>query len=166
MQEFNMQGFMKLALEEAAKAKAKNEVPIGAVIVKDGQVVGRGHNLTETSKDATAHAEINAIKDAARNLGGWRLTGCHMYVTIEPCSMCAGALVWSRIERLYYGAKDPKAGGCGSVINVVNCQELNHQVEVYSGLLEEQCRSIVQEFFKELRNNKKKVKSEEVTKNE
>lgn len=161
-----MQDFMKVALSEAEKARAINEVPIGAVIVKDGVIIGRGHNQTETSNDATAHAEIMAIKEASKTLGGWRLTGCQMYVTLEPCSMCAGALVWSRIDKLYFGAKDPKGGGCGSVLNIVQCDGLNHQVEVVGGIMEQQCSDILKEFFRELRRAKKKVKVEEISKNE
>ena len=110
---------MSEALKEAEKASALGEIPIGAVIVKDGQIIGRGHNLPETEKDPTAHAEILAIREAAKALGGWRLTGCQMYVTLEPCSMCAGAIVWARIEKLYIGAMEPKSGACGSLYNIV-----------------------------------------------
>ena len=110
-----MRKYMQEAIEEAKKAAAMGEVPVGAVIVKSGEIIGRGHNLTETLKDPTAHAEIIAIRQAAANLGGWRLTDCCIFVTAEPCSMCAGAIVWARIQKLYIGTMDPKSGACGSV---------------------------------------------------
>ncbi len=147
--------FMKEALKEARKAYEINEVPIGAVIVRNGEIVGRGFNQKETLKDATLHAEISAIKDACRNLGGWRLPGCTMYVTLEPCSMCAGALVNARLERLVIGASDYKTGACGSVLNIVQMEKLNHQVDVQSGVLENECSDILKMFFEELRNSKK-----------
>ena len=150
-----MDKFMKEALIEARKAYMLGEVPIGAVIVKDGQVIARGHNLTETSKDPTAHAEMIAIRAAAKALNGWRLPGCSLYVTVEPCSMCGGAMVWARIENLYIGAMDPKAGACGSVFNIAEEDRLNHRINVERGILEEECRSIMKEFFKELRKKKK-----------
>lgn len=146
--------FMKEALKEAQKAYEINEIPIGAVIARNGEIVGRGYNQKETMKDATLHAEISAIKDACRNLGGWRLTGCTMYVTLEPCSMCAGALVNSRVERLVIGARDLKAGACGSVLNIVQTEELNHQINVQFGVMEEDCSKILKRFFKDLRNSK------------
>ncbi len=155
------------ALKEAEKAREKGEIPIGAVIVKDGEIIGHGHNLTETEKDPTAHAEIVAIRQAGRKLGetlGWRrLTGCSMYVTVEPCSMCAGAIVWARIEKLYIGTMDPKAGGCGSVFNIVQEQKLNHQVEVFEieeGSTKTRCQEIVRDFFRELRDLKKNTKEQ------
>ena len=146
--------FMKLALEEARKAYDMGEVPVGAVIVRDGEIVGRGHNLTHTAKDPTAHAEIIALRDAARTLGGWRLPGCTMYVTTEPCSMCAGAIVLSRMPRLYIGTMDPKAGACGSVYNIVSDSRLNHRVETETGLLAEECGLLMKEFFRSLRKKK------------
>ena len=162
-----MEKFMLEALKEAEKAREKGEIPIGAVIVKDGEIIGRGHNLTETEKDPTAHAEIVAIRQAGRKLGetlGWRrLTGCSMYVTVEPCSMCAGAIVWARIEKLYIGTMDPKAGGCGSVFNIVQEQKLNHQVEVFEieeGSTKTRCQEIVRDFFRELRDLKKNTKEQ------
>ena len=155
------------ALKEAEKARDKGEIPIGAVIVKDGEIIGRGHNLTETEKDPTAHAEIVAIRQAGKMLGenlGWRrLSGCSMYVTVEPCSMCAGAIVWARIEKLIIGTMDPKAGGCGSVFNIVQEQKLNHQVEVFEieeGSTKTRCQEIVRDFFRELRNLKKNTKEQ------
>ncbi|MFR2565109.1 MAG: tRNA adenosine(34) deaminase TadA [Anaerovoracaceae bacterium] len=145
---------MKEALAEAKKAAAAGEVPVGAVIVKDGEIIGRGHNETETAKDPTAHAEMIAIRQAAKNLGGWRLTGCTMYVTTEPCSMCAGAIVWSRISRLFIGTMDPKSGACGSVFNIPQESRLNHFVEIETGLMQEECSSLMKSFFKELRKRK------------
>ena len=145
---------MKEALAEAKKAAAAGEVPVGAVIVKDGEIIGRGHNETETAKDPTAHAEMIAIRQAAKNLGGWRLTGCTMYVTTEPCSMCAGAIVWSRISRLFIGTMDPKSGACGSVFNIPQESRLNHFVEIETGLMQEECSSLMKIFFKELRKRK------------
>ena len=154
-----MNKFMEEALKEAAIAFELGEVPIGAVIEKDGQIIARGHNLTETLKDPTAHAEMIALREAARVLGGWRLLGCNLYVTIEPCSMCAGAMVWSRIDNLYIGAMDPKAGACGSVFQIPCCDKLNHQINVETGIMEEECSSIMREFFVRLRNRKKNSKS-------
>ncbi len=155
------------ALKEAEKAKAIGEIPIGAVIERDGEIIGRGHNMTENEKDPTAHAEIVAIRQAAKVLGetlGWRrLTGCNMYVTVEPCSMCAGAIVWSRIEKLYIGTMDPKAGGCGSVFNIVQEQKLNHHVEIFEleeGSTKTRCQEIVRDFFRELRDLKKNTKEQ------
>ena len=142
---------MKEALAEARKAYDLGEVPVGAVIVKDGEIIGRGHNLTETQKDPTAHAETIAIRDAASVLGTTRLTGCSMYVTIEPCAMCAGAIVWARIEKLYIGAMDKKAGACGSIFDVVDCPKLNHRVNVDTGILESECKTLMQDFFNNLR---------------
>lgn len=146
---------MKEALNEAYKAYDIDEVPIGAVIVRNGEIVGRGYNQKETLKDATLHAEISAIKDACKNLGGWRLPGCTMYVTLEPCSMCAGALVNARIERLVIGTNDLKTGACGSVLNIVQTEKLNHQINVQFGVLEEDCSNILKLFFINLRNSKK-----------
>ena len=148
------------ALKEAEKARDLGEVPIGAVVVRDGVIVGRGHNLTETAKDPTAHAEMQAIRQAAATLGGWRLIGCQMYVTAEPCAMCAGAIVWSRIETLHIGTMDPKAGACGSVFNIVQEEKLNHRVNIERGLLQEECSQILKDFFKALRKTKEQ-KSEE-----
>lgn len=147
--------YMYAALDEAKKAYELLEIPIGAVIVKEGQIVGRGHNLKETERDATLHAEVIAIKDACKNLGGWRLPGCTMYVTLEPCPMCAGALVNSRIERLVIGTRDPKTGACGSIINIVQMENLNHQLDVKFGVLQEECTNILRKFFAELRQKNK-----------
>ncbi len=147
--------FMREALKEAETAAGQGEIPVGAVIVKDGAVVARGHNMTVTGRDPTAHAEMNAIRQAAEALGSTRLTGCDMYVTLEPCAMCAGALVLGRISRLYIGAADPKSGACGSVLDVTGEAALNHQVETETGILEEECGRVLKEFFGTLRNNGK-----------
>lgn len=145
--------FMKEALKEAKKAYHKNEVPIGAVIVKDGKIISRGHNLKETKQDATLHAEMAAIAKACKKTGSWRLNGCDMYVTLEPCCMCAGAIISSRINRLFIGALDNKAGAAGSVVNIFDIRQLNHRVEVHTGIMEEDCASIIKSFFMKLRNN-------------
>ena len=145
---------MQEALAEARLALDMGEVPVGAVIEKNGIIVGRGHNLTESAKDPTAHAEILAIRDAAKNLGGWRLIGCTLYVTTEPCSMCAGAIVLSRIAKVVIGTKDPKAGACGSVLDVIGTPGLNHHPEVEVGVMEDECRTIMKDFFITLRNKK------------
>lgn len=147
--------FMSLALEEALKAYDKREVPIGAVIVRDNKVISVGHNLRECLKDATAHAELIAIKEACDALGGWRLTNTTLYATIEPCPMCAGAILQSRIQRVVIGSMDPKAGACGSIVNLLNMNDFNHQVEITTGVLEEECADIMRRFFKELRNKGK-----------
>lgn len=145
---------MRLALEEAYKAFSTYEVPIGAVIVHNGKVIGKGYNKRETLKDPLAHAELIAIKEASNYLGGWRLIDCTMYVTLEPCAMCAGAIMNSRIERLVIGAKDPKMGCCGSVVNLVDNPKFNHRVEVETGVLEDECSNIITNFFKQIRKNK------------
>jgi len=139
--------FMKVALEEARKAYNKAETPVGAIIVKDDEIVSRGHNLRESLHDPTAHAELLAIKDAAAKLGRWRLTDCTVYVTLEPCAMCSGAMILARIKRLVYGASDPKAGTVGSLMNLLSHEKLNHQVEVESGVLAKECGAILSEFF-------------------
>ncbi len=148
--------FMKEALKEAYKAYEIDEVPIGAVIVRNDEIVGRGYNQKETLKDATLHAEISAIKEACKNLGGWRLPGCTMYVTLEPCSMCAGALVNARVEKLIIGTRDFKTGACGSIINIVQTEELNHHIDVEFGVLKEECSNLLKDFFIGLRENKKR----------
>lgn len=153
--------YMRIAIEEAKIAASLGESPIGAVVVQDGNVVGRGHNTTETAKDPTCHAEMNAIRDAARNLGGWRLPRCSMYVTLEPCSMCAGAIVLARIEQLYIGTSDPKSGACGSLRNIVSDERLNHRVEVHTGVLQEECSGLLKDFFKQLRKKKNKTPEEQ-----
>ncbi|OEF99640.1 tRNA-specific adenosine deaminase [Vulcanibacillus modesticaldus] len=145
--------FMREALIEARKAEEIGEVPIGAVIVKDGIIIARGHNLRETTKDPTAHAEMIAIHRASRELGGWRLHGCTLYVTLEPCQMCAGALVQARVDHLVYGAKDPKAGCAGTLFNLLQDERFNHQVDITSGVLEEESSKMLKDFFTKLRKN-------------
>ncbi len=152
--------YMRIAIEEAKIAASLGESPIGAVIVQDGVVVGRGHNTTETDKDPTCHAEMNAIRDAAKHLGGWRLPRCSMYVTLEPCSMCAGAIVLARIERLYVGTPDPKSGACGSLRNIPGDERLNHRVDITTGVLQEECSALLKDFFRQLRRNKTKTLEE------
>lgn len=143
--------YMKEALAEAEKAYLLGEVPVGAIVVLKGEIIGRGHNLRETLQDSSAHAEIIALRQAASHLGDWRLNGATIYVTIEPCPMCAGALLQFRVETLIYGAKDPKAGAVDSLIDIVRHAKFNHQVKVIPGVLEEECRSVIQSFFRELR---------------
>ncbi len=138
---------MRAALRDAAASAKADEVPVGCVIVHDGQIIGRGHNQTESLQDATAHAEILAIGAASNALGSWRLLDCTLYVTLEPCAMCAGAIVLARIGRLVYGAADPKAGACGSVLDVIHEPRLNHRVEVTSGVLADECGQRLKEFF-------------------
>jgi len=143
--------FMLEALKEAGIARDKDEVPIGAVIVHNGKIISRGHNQVETLKDPTAHAEMIALTSAANFLGSKWLLGASIYVTIEPCSMCAGALVLSRIKNLVYGASDPKTGACGSVANIVSNKKLNHRLRVKKGVLKDDCSALLKEFFKEKR---------------
>ena len=142
---------MRLALKEASLAFQRGEVPVGAIISKDGNVISSSHNLRETSKDPSAHAEILVIRDATKISDSWRLTGLTLYVTKEPCIMCAGALVNSRIARLVYGCRDEKAGGVDSLYQILSDKRLNHQVEVVSGVLDEECAGILRNFFKERR---------------
>lgn len=139
------------ALAEAKKAYSCGEIPIGAVVEKDGEIVGRGYNLTETLKDPTAHAELIAIREAAKTLGGWRLLQCNLYVTCEPCAMCAGAIVWSRMKKVFIGTMDPKGGACGSVFNILQEEKLNHYVEIETGLMETECSELLKDFFRDLR---------------
>jgi tRNA(adenine34) deaminase len=145
------QVWMTEALAEARRAAGIGEVPIGAVMVREGEVLGRGHNRRETDGDPLAHAEILAIRQAASRMGGWRLSGCTLYVTLEPCAMCAGALVNSRVERLVYGATDPKAGYCGTLGNLVQDPRLNHRLEVVGGVDADRSRALLQAFFQSLR---------------
>lgn len=146
--------FMKEALKEAQKAYKKGEAPIGAVIVKDGKIIARGHNERELKQDSTLHAEMTAIKKACRKLGSWRLIDCDMYVTLEPCPMCAGAVLQSRIKRIFIGTDDPKAGAVGSVIDILAIDKFNHKTLVFSGILKDECSAILKQFFRELRMKK------------
>ena len=147
--------FMKEALKEAKKAYKELEIPVGCVIVKDGEIIARAHNQKEKKKDTTKHAEILAIQKASKKIDAWRLENCEMYVTLEPCSMCAGALIQSRIKKVYIGAMDEKTGSCGTVLNLLDDYKFNHHVESEIGLLEEDCRRILKDFFLELRKIKK-----------
>lgn len=146
--------FMNAALKLARKAAAEGEVPVGCVVVRDGVIVGRGRNRRETKKDALDHAEIEAIHKACKKLGGWRLHQCDLYVTLEPCPMCTGAIINARIKTVYYGAPDLKAGSCGSVVNLFDLP-YNHKPELVSGLMEQECTEELQKFFRELRERKK-----------
>ena len=141
---------MKAALKEAVKAYQLGEVPVGAVIVYNNKIIARGHNTRELSQSVLGHAEINAIKKASKKIGSWRLEDCDIYVTLEPCSMCSGAIIQSRIKNLYFGAYDLKTGACGSVLNLFD-YPFNHKVNVYGGIMEEECSRIIKDFFKELR---------------
>lgn len=143
--------YMKQALKEAEKAFKKEEVPIGAVIVKDGKIIAKAHNLKETKKNTICHAEILAIEKASKKLGAWRLQDCEMYTTLEPCSMCAGALINARIKKVHIGTMDEKTGACGSVLNLLEDYKFNHKVEIEKDILNDECKKILQDFFKELR---------------
>lgn len=146
----NHEDYMRRAMELAARAAEEGDVPVGCVIVKDGQIVGEGRNRREERGDATAHAELEAIRDACGRLGSWRLHGCTMYVTLEPCPMCAGGIINSRMETVRYGARDDKAGACGSVLNLFE-ERFNHKPRLYGHLLEEECSAQLQAFFETLR---------------
>ena len=143
--------FMRAALEEAQKAFEKGEVPVGAVLVKEDEIIARAHNLKEERRDPTAHAEILVIQEASRILSSWRLSGTTLYVTIEPCPMCAGALIQARIEKLVFGARDSRAGVCGSLYNLVQDSRFNHCLEIEEGILKDSCAEIMQRFFKSRR---------------
>ena len=145
------QFYMAEAIKEAEKASSENEVPVGAVIVHEGRIIARGHNQVERLKDSTAHAEMLVLTSATNYLSAKWLSQASMYVTIEPCSMCAGALVLARVKNLYFGASDPKTGACGSVTNIVNHKKLNHRVKVKGGILEKECGALLTEFFKKKR---------------
>lgn len=147
--------FMREALSLAQQAAALGEVPVGAIVVKDGVIVGRGSNAPIGSQDPSAHAEILALRDAAKNIGNYRLVDCSLYVTLEPCAMCAGAIQHARIGQLVFGAKDPKTGACGSVVNLMTEDKLNHHTEVASGVLESECGQLLSDFFKQRRLSKK-----------
>jgi len=143
--------FMSAALREAEKAIEQNEVPVGAVVVHENKIIGRGFNRVEKLNDSTAHAEILAITSASNHLENWRLLDCDLYVTVEPCIMCVGAIMFSRIKNIYFGIFDPKFGACGSIYNIAQENKMNHKVKVYSGLLSEECQSLMQHFFRQKR---------------
>ena len=152
--------FMQEAIKEAKKAYKKLEVPVGAVIVKNGEIIAKAHNLKETKYDTTKHAEILAIQKASKKLKSWRLLDCEMYITLEPCTMCAGAIINSRIKKIYIGTMDEKTGAVGSKLNLFEDYTFNHKVEVETNVLKEECEKILKEFFKELRKIKNKPKGE------
>lgn len=154
--------YMKEAIRQAKKAYAIGEVPIGCVIVRDGKIISRGYNRRTIDKNTLAHAELAAIKKASKKLDDWRLEGCTMYVTLEPCQMCAGALVQSRIDRVVVGCMNPKAGCAGSILNLLQMPEFNHQVELETGVLEEECSQMMKDFFRELRETKKLKNREKI----
>lgn len=150
--------YMKAAIAEAKKAGEAGEVPIGAVIVLDGEIIARAHNLRETEQSSIAHAEVLAIHEACKLLGTWRLEGAELFVTLEPCPMCAGAIMLSRIKRVVYGAADPKGGCAGTFMNLLQDDRFNHQSEVVAGVLDKECGSLLSDFFRELRERKKQAK--------
>ena len=150
--------YMKEAIRQAKKAYALMEVPIGCVIVYEGKIIARGYNRRNTDKNTLSHAEMNAIRKASRKLGDWRLEGCTMYITLEPCQMCAGAIVQARVSRVVIGSMNPKAGCAGSVLNLLEMEQFNHQVEVTRGVLEQECSEMLSGFFRELRELKKREK--------
>ena len=154
--------FMKEAIRQAKKARALEEVPIGCVIVYEGKIIARGYNRRNTDKNTLSHAELNAIRKASKKMDDWRLEDCTMYVTLEPCQMCSGAIVQARIKRVVVGCMNPKAGCAGSILNLLDMKEFNHQVELTTGVLEEECSGMMKQFFKELRQKQKdkKKKSE------
>ena len=151
----NKEKFMQEAIKEAKKAYKKLEVPVGAVIVKNGEIIARAHNLKETKFDTTKHAEILAIQKASKKLKSWRLLDCEMYITLEPCTMCAGAIINSRIKKIYIGTMDEKTGAAGSKLNLFKDYTFNHNVEVETNVMQDECEKILKDFFKELRKMKK-----------
>ncbi len=152
--------FMQAALAEAAIAEDLGEVPVGAVVVYDGRIIGRGHNLRESSNDPTSHAEMIAIRQAAAELDSWRLLDCTLYVTLEPCVMCMGAIILARIPRLVYGCRDPRVGAAGSIYNLADDERFNHRVEVTEGILQQECSQQLSNFFRRLREQKKEQKNQ------
>ncbi len=152
--------FMREALKEAQKAYDQAEVPIGAVVVLNGEIIGRGYNIREKEQDATLHAEIKAIRQANQHLGSWRLEDCELFVTLEPCPMCSGAMILARLKKVTFGAFDSKAGTAGTFMNLLQDERFNHQVEVEQGILEDECKEILQTFFKGLRERNKQRKQE------
>lgn len=150
--------YMKQAIKLAKKAEELDEVPIGCVIEYQGKIIGRGYNRRTTDKNTLAHAEITAIRKACKKMGDWRLEDCTMYVTLEPCQMCAGAIVQARVKKVVIGCMNPKAGCAGSVLNILQVDKFNHQVEIEQGVLEEECSGMLTVFFKKLRSNRKKLK--------
>nr|WP_258535815.1 tRNA adenosine(34) deaminase TadA [Bacillus sp. 03113] len=158
MQENQDEYFMMEAILEAKKAELAGEVPIGAIIVLNGEIIARAHNLRESNQSAVAHAELLAIEKACEKIGSWRLEGAKLYVTLEPCPMCTGAIILARIQKVIFGASDPKAGCCGTLMNLLQDSRFNHQCEVVSGLKAEECGQLLSQFFSEIRKRKKEIK--------
>lgn len=157
--------YMNEAIKQAKKAYALGEVPIGCVIVYEDKIIGRGYNRRVTDKNTLSHAELNAIKKASKKLGDWRLDDCEMYITLEPCQMCAGAIVQSRIRKVYAGCMNPKAGCAGSILNLLDVPQFNHQVEFVKDILHDQCSGLLTSYFKEMRDRKKRLKTERKNEN-
>jgi tRNA(adenine34) deaminase len=158
--DFSDEYYMKEAIKEARKAEALLEVPIGAIVVIDGKIISRAHNLRESKQSAVAHAEILAIEQACKLVGSWRLENASLYVTLEPCAMCSGAIILSRVKRVVYGASDPKGGCAGTFMNLLQDERFNHQSEVKSGVLEEECGQLLSDFFRQLREKRKIAKKQ------
>ncbi len=148
---------MSLAYQQAEMAFERDEVPVGAIVVFENRIIGRGHNLTESMHDATAHAEIIALSAAYKHFGDWRLENCYLFSTLEPCAMCAGAAVLSRIKTIVYGARDPKFGGCGSIFAIPTEPKLNHRIEIVSGIMEDEIAALMKSFFRQVREGKEKI---------
>lgn len=162
MKEYTDEHYMKEALKEAKKAEALAEVPIGAIVVIDGKIISRAYNLRESKQSAVAHAEILAIEQACKETGSWRLENAILYVTLEPCAMCSGAIILSRVKRVVYGAQDPKGGCAGTFMNLLQDDRFNHQSEVTSGVLEEECGQLLSDFFRKLRERRKIMKKQQL----
>lgn len=160
IEKFSDEYYMKEAIMEARKAESLEEVPIGAIIVMDGKIISRAHNLRESKQSAVAHAEVLAIEQACQETGSWRLDNAHLYVTLEPCPMCSGAIILSRVKRVIYGAKDPKGGCAGTLMNLLQDERFNHQSEVTSGVLEGECGQLLSDFFRRLREERKIAKKQ------
>ncbi len=160
IEEFSDEFYMREAIKEAKKAEALAEVPIGAIIVIDGEIISRAHNLRESKQSAVAHAEVLAIEHACKETGSWRLENTTLYVTLEPCAMCSGAIILSRVARVVYGASDPKGGCAGTFMNLLQDERFNHQSEVTGGVLEEECGQLLSDFFRQLRNSRKQAKKQ------
>jgi tRNA(adenine34) deaminase len=160
IEKFTDEYYMKEAIKEARKAESLAEVPIGAIIVIDGKIISRAHNLRESKQSAIAHAEVLAIEQACQETGSWRLDNAHLYVTLEPCPMCSGAIILSRVKRVVYGAKDPKGGCAGTLMNLLQDERFNHQSEVTSGVLDKECGQLLSDFFRKLREERKIVKKQ------
>ena len=159
-QEHTDEYFMRQAMRQALKAQALDEVPIGCVIVRDGKIIARGYNRRNTDRSAAAHAEISAIRKAGQKLGDWRLEGCTIYITLEPCQMCAGAIIQARMDRCVIACMNPKAGCAGSLLNVLEDERFNHQAEVTRGVLEQECSQMLKDYFRELREKKRRIRVE------